>query len=81
MTSHAQTKDIIDMRVEFYEYQGLAGELDIMLVGIVDGVKKETFYNHSNMFKHWNRRRAEKRIIRAFIREYKEEIYNAYAKR
>lgn len=53
------------MKVTFRQYQGLAGELDILLIcESEEGHSESTLYFNTGIFANWNLRRARKRLIR-----------------
>ncbi len=53
------------MKVSFRQYQGLAGELDIMLICESERGHKETrLYKNVGWFANWNLRRARKKLIK-----------------
>ena len=54
------------MEVTFRTYQGLAGELDQMLIcESEDGHKETCLYSTTGLFKLWKLRHAKKKLIRS----------------
>lgn len=51
--------------IKFHDYCGLAGDLQMMLIGELDGRTETQLYTRDSK---WSRNRAMKKIIRRFYR-------------
>lgn len=53
------------MRAKFRQYQGLAGELDIMLIlESEEGHRVDRLYKNTGIFAYWNLKRARRKLIK-----------------
>lgn len=53
------------MKVNFRQYQGLAGELDILLIcESEEGHSESILYKNTGIFANWNLRRARNRLMK-----------------
>jgi len=53
------------MEVTFRQYQGLAGELDILLICESNsGHSVSRLYRHTGIFANWNLKRARRKLMR-----------------
>jgi len=65
------------LEIEFTEFKR-NDKSKYQITGTIDGWCISDLYNRDSIFWQWNRKRAEKRIIKRFIGCYQNDIKEAY---